>query len=97
MKEIGVRKVLGASTPHIMRIMNKEFIIILAVASILGSVASYFLVDSLMSSIWEYHIDIGPVAFILSVFIMFFISAVTVSGKVYKAATANPAYTLRDE
>jgi ABC-type antimicrobial peptide transport system permease subunit len=51
MKEIGVRKVLGASLPHIVNIINKEFLIILLFASVLGSVAGYFMADMLMGSI----------------------------------------------
>ena len=97
MKEIGVRKVLGASIPSIVNIVNKEFLIILSIASVLGSVAGYYMADMLMSSIWTYYLPVGPLAFVFAILIMFVISAITVGGKVYKAASANPAYTLRDE
>ncbi len=97
MKEIGVRKVLGASIPGIVNIINREFLIILSIASVLGSVAGYYMADMLMGSIWTYYLPIGPLAFIFSVLIMFVISAITVGGKVVRAASENPAYTLRDE
>ncbi len=97
MKEIGVRKVLGASLSHIVNIINKEFLIILLFASVLGSVAGYYMADMLMGSIWTYYLPIGAMPFILSVLIMFIVSMVTVGGKVIKAAAQNPAYTLRDE
>jgi len=97
MKEIGVRKVLGASIPGIVNIINKEFLIILSIASVLGSVAGYYMADMLMGSIWTYYLPIGPLAFVFSILIMFAISAVTVGGKVVRAASENPAYTLRDE
>lgn len=97
MKEIGVRKVLGASIPSIVNIVNKEFLIILSIASVLGSVAGYYMADMLMRSIWTYYLPVGPLAFVFAILIMFVISAITVGGKVYKAASANPAYTLRDE
>ncbi len=97
MKEIGVRKVLGASIPSIVNIVNKEFLIILSIASVIGSVAGYYMADKLMSSIWTYYLPVGPLAFVFAILIMFVISAITVGGKVYKAASENPAYTLRDE
>ena len=55
MKEIGVRKVLGASVSNITRIINTEFVIMLLIASVLGSGASYLAVDGLMDSIWDYY------------------------------------------
>ena len=97
MKEIGVRKVLGAPVIHIVNIVNKQFLIILAIASILGSVGGYYLTDMLMGSIWTYYLPIGPGAFIISIVILFIISGITVGGKVVKAAMANPSTTLRDE
>jgi hypothetical protein len=97
MKEIGVRKVLGASTANIVKIINKRYIIILSVASVLGSVLGYFMADMLMASIWTYYLPIGPIAFILSITLLIVIAMVTVGGKVIRAAQANPSTTLRDE
>ena len=53
--------------------------------------------DSLMASIWAYYMPIGLLAFLLAIAIMLAMAAVTVGGKVVKAAMANPANTLRDE
>ena len=53
--------------------------------------------DMLMGSIWTYYLPIGAGAFILAIVVLVVIAIVTVGGKVVKAATANPAYTLRDE
>ena len=97
MKEIGVRKVLGASVGNIVKNISKEFIIILSIASVLGSVAGYYLAKMLMASIWTYYVPIGAAAFGLSIFILFLVSGVTIGGKVIRAASINPAYTLRDE
>ncbi|RLD23617.1 MAG: hypothetical protein DRI71_04915 [Bacteroidetes bacterium] len=97
MKEIGVRKVLGASVPHIVNIINKRYIIILSIASVLGSVMGYYMTDMLMGSIWTYYLPIGAGAFIIAIVVLAVIAAVTVGGKVVKAASTNPAYTLRDE
>ncbi len=96
-KEIGVRKVLGASIPRIVNHISKEFIIILTISSVLGSIAGYYLTDMLMGSIWVYYIAIGISPFFFSILILFIISAITVGGKIIRAASLNPAYTLRDE
>ena len=97
MKEIGVRKVLGASIVNITRIINTEFVIILLVASVLGCALGYFMVDLLMDSIWDYYQSTTTITFIVSVIVMFTISAVTIGYKVFSAASMNPVNTLRDE
>jgi ABC-type antimicrobial peptide transport system permease subunit len=97
MKEIGVRRVLGASVSNVTRIINTEFVIILSIAAVLGSVASYYLADSLMSSIWAYYLNAGAVTFLLPTLFIFAVSGIVVVAKVFKAAVANPALTLRDE
>lgn len=96
-KEIGVRKVLGASIGNITRIINMEFFIILLLASIVGCGASYFAVDALMDSIWDYYLSTTTLTFIVSIVIMFTISALVVGYKVFSAASMNPVSTLRDE
>ena len=97
MKEVGVRKVLGASVPHLMMILNKKFIIILIVACTLGSTASYFLANGLMDTIWTYHVDPGITSFVISVALLIVMALSTTSLRVYKAATANPTETIRTE
>ena len=97
MKEIGVRKVLGASILNIVNNISREFVIIFGIASIIGSIAAYYMADRLMASIWTYYVPIGFLAFFLSILLLLIISSLTIGGKVVRAASINPAYTLRDE
>jgi len=97
MKEIGVRKVLGASIANITRIINTEFAIILIVASLLGTLASYWTVEKLMSGIWKYYQPATTGTFFLSVVVMLLLSVCAIAYKVYAAASMNPVKTLRDE
>jgi len=97
MKEIGIRKVLGASIANIVQKISYEFVIILSIASIIGSVAGYLLSKMMMASIWTYHVPIGILAFVISIVILFLVSGVTIGGKVIKSASMNPVKTLRDE
>lgn len=96
-KEIGVRKVLGASVASITRIVNTEFVIILAVASIAGSVLSYFAANSLMSSIWRYYQSVNTTTFIVAICVLFIAAFATIGYKVFTAASLNPVDTLKDE
>jgi len=97
MKEIGVRKVLGASIGNIARVINFEFVIILLIASVLGSVCGALLSEMLMDSIWDFYQKATFLTFTLSAVILFTISALSIGFKVYNTASMNPTKTLRDE
>jgi ABC-type antimicrobial peptide transport system permease subunit len=96
-KEIGIRKVLGASVVSIGKLINREFVIMLVVASVLASVGGYFLVDMLLDSIWTYHVSLGLAPFLLTTLLIFVLAFLTVGGQVYRVATANPIDALRYE
>ncbi len=97
MKEIGVRKVLGASVANIARIVNTEFVIILVLASVLGSWAGYTMADSIMGSIWKYYSGVNALTFVISVTLLFMISFIAIGYKVLTAAKMNPVDSLKDE
>ncbi len=97
MKEIGVRKVLGASIGNIARVINTEFVIILLIASVLGSLGGFYLSELLMDSIWDFYQAATATTFIYSMIILFAVSALAIGFKVYNTARMNPVSTLRDE
>ncbi len=97
MKEIGVRKVLGASILNIIGIINTEFIIMLLISSVIGSVMSIYAVEMMMDSIWDYYQAASAVTLVISVFIIFFVSGIVVGFKIFGAASMNPVNTLRQE
>jgi putative ABC transport system permease protein len=97
MKEIGVRRVLGASVTNIARLINTEFFIILFIASAVGSLIGFFVVNFLMNSIWDYFLPGTKLTLILSSLLMFVISLASVGYKVYAAASSDPAKILRDQ
>jgi putative ABC transport system permease protein len=96
-KEIGIRKVLGASIANISSIISREFVIILLVASVLGSVLGYYMNQMLLSSIWAYYAEPGYVTIVISVVILFAIAFVTVITQLMGISRANPVDSLRDE
>lgn len=96
-KEIGIRKVLGASVARIGTIINRPFLIIVGVATILGAIAAYLITGSLMDMIWTYHMDLNWISFVLPIVGLLLISLLSISGKVVKAARRNPVESLRYE
>jgi ABC-type antimicrobial peptide transport system permease subunit len=97
MKEIGVRKVLGASVANIAMVINVEFFLILVIASAAGSWASYSLCNMLMNTIWRYYQGVGVMTFVVSVILLFMISFAVVGYKILSVATMNPVKSLKDE
>ncbi|MCK5279335.1 MAG: FtsX-like permease family protein, partial [Cyclobacteriaceae bacterium] len=96
-KEIGIRKVLGATIANIIRLINKEFAIILVLAMIFGGLGGYFLTNILLKEIYATHIEVGFITVALCGLFIFIIGISTTSGTIFRAAVANPATTLRDE
>lgn len=96
-KEIGIRKVLGASVVRIATIINRPFLIIVGIASVIGAVLGTFLAGGLMGTIWTYHVTPNIISGLIPVLIILIIAFVSISGKVLKAAKRNPVDSLRYE
>ena len=96
-KEVGIRKVHGASIQRIMLIITKPFTLLIIIASALGCVGGYFLSDMLMSSVFAKHMSPNVISYALPVVIILTTSIVTIIWRVYSAASQNPATSLRYE
>lgn len=95
-KEIGIRKVLGASVTSIVYLFSKEFIYMVALAfCVAAPVAYYFMHDWLTN--FTYRIDLGVGLFLLVILSALLLAMLTVGVKAFKAAVANPVDSLRDE
>lgn len=96
-REIGIRKVMGASTMHITGLVNRSFLIILLVAGILASPLGYIFMTGLLGSIYADPIAIGPSAFAISFAFVLVTAALTMSTQIRKLAKAQPVESLRYE
>jgi putative ABC transport system permease protein len=96
-KEMGIRKIQGASVPVLMFLSGKKFLIVLAIASVLGCAGGYYFSDLLLDSIWDYYVDISPGILIMSVLIMCTATIFTIIFKIARAAMKNPVDSLRYE
>ena len=97
MKEIGVRKILGASAGNIARIINAEFFIIILAASTLGSGLGYLMTDKMMDAIWEYYLPVNFGTLGICVALLFVVGIITVGYKTIVTAWMNPVNTLREQ
>lgn len=95
-KEIGIRKVLGASISQIIVLLSKEFIKWIVIANAIAWPAAYFAMNKWLQN-FAYRINITPLIFIISTLITLFIASLTVSFRVVKIACANPVESLRYE
>ncbi|MVM32546.1 FtsX-like permease family protein [Spirosoma sp. HMF4905] len=95
-KEIGVRKVLGASVPSIIRLLTKDFIQLLGIAFIIGAPIGWYAMDKWLQD-YNYRIVIGAGVFILTLVSSLLIVVLTVSFQAIKAALMNPVTSLRSE
>jgi ABC-type antimicrobial peptide transport system permease subunit len=95
-KEVGIRKVLGASVLNIGKILSKEFLILILVAFLITIPIAYFLINNWMED-FTYKTDISWWIYGLGGFISIGIAVLAIGVKVWKASEANPIESLRYE
>ena len=95
-KEIGVRKVLGASVVSILRLLTQSYIKWIVIANILVWPIAYYVMRQWLQN-FAYHIDLTIWPFLLAGLSVLMIALLTVSWQIVKAATANPVEALKYE
>ena len=95
-KEIGIRKVLGASVIHIWNLISKDFSLLVLLACIFSMPITSYLLNQWLES-YEYRISIGWSVYLVAAIICFIISLATVSIHSLKSALGNPVESLRAE
>lgn len=95
-KEIGVRKVLGASVSSIVTMVSKEFLLLVLIAFVIASPIAYVFMQQWLED-FAYKTTMGPGIFAIAGGIAFIIALLTVSIRSMKAAVVNPVKSLRSE
>jgi len=95
-KEIGIRKVLGAGVGNIITLISKDYLILVIIAIIVASPIAYYAMNKWLQD-FAYRINIQWWVFVLTGFLALLIAFVTVSFQSVKAAMANPVKSLRSE
>ena len=95
-KEIGIRKVLGATITGILSMFTKEFLILIVAANVIAIPLSYFVLNTwLRDFAYRTNMEIG--VFIITAAITLLIAFIAISFQAVRAATANPVKSLRYE
>jgi putative ABC transport system permease protein len=95
-REIGIRKVLGASVPGIVNMLSKEFLLLVLIAALIAFPIAWIGMHSWLKD-FAYKVDIGWWVFAVAGILACFIAIVTISFQAIKAALANPVMSLRSE
>jgi putative ABC transport system permease protein len=95
-KEIGIRKVLGASTFSIVRLLSADFIKLVLLAVAFSLPIAWYTMNEWLAG-YPYRISLGVLVFVMPVVLILFIAAITISAQVLKTAMADPARTLKYE
>jgi putative ABC transport system permease protein len=88
-KEVGIRKVLGASLTDIITLFSKEFVVLITLAFVIASPIAYYFMHNWLYS-FAYQVNIGINIFVIALVSTFFIAACTIAFQAVKSAIANP-------
>jgi hypothetical protein len=94
-KEIGIRKVLGASIPDIVTLLTKEFLILVGIAIVIAFPLSYFWLDNILQD-FAYRIPLSWWIFAVAALITIVLTLLTVCAQAIKAAMANPVEAIKN-
>lgn len=95
-KEIGIRKILGASESKVVLLLTRNFLWLTVVANLIGWPVAYYLMAAWLDN-FAYRIALGPLLFIATGLLSLGIVLITVGSQAYRVACANPVNALRDE
>jgi putative ABC transport system permease protein len=95
-KEVGIRKVLGASVGNVVTMLSKDFLVLVAIASVLAFPLAWWAMHTWLQD-FEYRINISAWVFVIAGLAALLIALATVSFQAIKAALANPVKSLRTE
>ncbi|MBA4055431.1 MAG: hypothetical protein C0490_12015, partial [Marivirga sp.] len=95
-KEIGVRKVLGANVSSILGLIYRDFALLIVIGFIIALPVSYYLMNQWLSN-FIYHTDINAMSYVLSLLLVLIIVSLTIGYQALRAAHANPVKSLRSE
>ncbi|MGC4035100.1 MAG: ABC transporter permease [Chitinophagaceae bacterium] len=95
-KEIGIRKVLGASVSQVWFLLSSDFVTLVIISSIIASPLAFYFLHGWLQK-YDYRISIGPAAFLIAAIVTVLITVITVSYQAISTALTNPVKSLRTE
>ena len=95
-REIGVRRVLGASVASVVALLSREVVVLVAVAFVVAAPPVWVLMRRWLES-FAYHVDLGPVPFLVAGVLLLTVALATSGAQALRAASADPVRALRSE
>jgi putative ABC transport system permease protein len=95
-KEIGIRKVMGASMSNIFGIFSKEMIVLVTIAFALAAPLAWYLMKGWLHE-FKFQVDLSPMFFALALLMSFVIAFITIGYRAIVASSVNPVESLRSE
>ncbi|MDA0195604.1 MAG: hypothetical protein O2887_08005 [Bacteroidetes bacterium] len=95
-KEIGIRKVVGATVTDIMILMNKEFVKLVSLSMLIAFPLAYYFMNNWLEN-FTYRIDLGWITFVVSGMLTILITLITVGYHALNASLSNPTISLKEE
>lgn len=95
-KEIGVRKVLGASVPSLLQLISREFVALVFTGFLLAAPLSYYLINQWLGN-FTYRIELSLLTYGITLLMLMAVTLLTVSHQAVRASRANPVKSLRSE
>ena len=96
-KEIGIRKILGASVGSILSLLYKEFILLILIAFVIAVPVAWWRLDIWLNDSFIYHTSLNWIYFLLAGLMAFLVGMLTISFYIVKAATSNPVDAVKWE
>ena len=96
-KEIGIRKTVGASIGNLIMILSKSYIKIVAISGIIGGFIAYLVLQKLILAQIHYHVSVGIFEILSATLILLSLAILAVGSQIWKAAKRNPVESLRYE
>lgn len=96
-KEVSIRKVMGASSESLLYLLSRDFVVLMVIASVITIPTVYWLMEQLLLTAQYYNVSIGAVEILISLSIMLILGMTTILSQTLKAANTNPVDNLRVE
>jgi ABC-type antimicrobial peptide transport system permease subunit len=95
-KEIGIRKVLGASTTHIVNLFAKEFVVLIIIAFVIAAPIAWFSLHAWLTN-YENKTDVGATSFLIALVFSLILATCSILYRSLRAALANTVKSIRTE
>jgi putative ABC transport system permease protein len=95
-REIGIRKVFGADEGVIVRLISKDFLVLIAISIVIALPLAYYVMSRWLQN-YVYKTEIGVVVLVLAALMTVVLTFITISYKAYQASILNPAESIKTE